>query len=124
MCELWATQPWTTGPLYTILDPLDHIDPYLIAFKAAALQAGYHFNPDENAPLAKGYMPHVVTIKDGRRFGPYGVFKSVMGRLPNLRVDLNTTVTGLLFGGIDKDRKLEITGVTADHVGPMESRAT
>lgn len=110
----------TRGPLPTILDPLDHIDPYLVGFKAAALQAGYRFNPDENAPLAKGYMPHVVTNKDGRRFGPYGVFKSVMGHLPNLRVDLNTTVSGLLFGsGIDKDgQKLEITGVTADHASP------
>ncbi|PVH93644.1 GMC oxidoreductase [Periconia macrospinosa] len=118
----------TTGPLHTILDPLDHIDPYLIAFKAAALQAGYRFNPDENAPLAKGYMPHVVTNKDGRRFGPYGMFKSVMGRLPNLRVDLNTTVTGLLYGGgIDKDSKnLKITGVTADHAGSggVESNIT
>ncbi|KAH7116679.1 hypothetical protein B0J13DRAFT_613359 [Dactylonectria estremocensis] len=96
----------TTGPLHTLLDPLDAIDPYLVAFKAAALQAGYRFNPDENAPLAKGYMPHVVTYKDGRRFGPYGVFKSVRGRLPNLRVDLNTTVTGLLFGdGTDRDKK-------------------
>ncbi|KAH7110754.1 hypothetical protein EDB81DRAFT_926925 [Dactylonectria macrodidyma] len=110
----------TTGPLHTLLDPLDAIDPYLVAFKAAALQAGYRFNPDENAPLAKGYMPHVVTYKDGRRFGPYGVFKSVRGRLPNLRVDLNTTVTGLLFGdGTDRDKKkrLKITGVTADRVG-------
>lgn len=112
----------TTGNLHTQLNNLDQVDPYLMAWKAAALQAGYRFNPDENAPLAKGYMPHVVSIKDGRRFGPYHVFKSVLGKLPNLHVHLNTTVTKLRFGKMDSDGKLSITGVEADQVSPNGSR--
>lgn len=106
----------TTGPLHTQLDDLDQIDPYLIAWKDAALQAGHQFTPDGNVPLGKGYMPHLASIKNGRRSGPYDVFKSVSGKHPNLTVHLNTTVTKLLFAGPDADGNLIVTGVKADQI--------
>jgi len=104
----------TEGPLYTQLDTLDQVDPMLMAFKDSILDVGYPFSADENAPAAVGYMPHVVSIKDGLRFGPYGLYAE-LGPVENLHIRLNTTVTRIISEGYDFHGQLIVSGVESEY---------
>ena len=74
-------------------------DPLIESFSVAGAEAGYGWTDDYNGAQQEGFGRLQMTIKKGRRSsGSTAYLRPALGR-PNLKVEVNTLTTRILFEG-------------------------
>lgn len=85
------------GPVPVYREPREGWGGVDLAFCEAALDAGFPFCPDHNAPGATGVCPFAMNIRDGRRVSTNdGYLEPARGR-PNLEIRGHRHVDAVLF---------------------------
>ncbi len=85
------------GPL-NVADLRDP-NPLSLAFLKAAQECDYALNPDFNGAAQEGFGLYQVNQKGGRRHSTARAYLKPALSRPNLKVEIHTLVTGILFSG-------------------------
>lgn len=93
-------------------------NPSSAAFTAAAIEAGYHHNPDFNGVTQEGFGAFQVTQRDGRRASTASEFLRPVLDRPNLTVETDLEVHRVL---VENGRAVGIVGNRLDEI--VEIRA-
>ncbi|MER9632925.1 GMC family oxidoreductase N-terminal domain-containing protein [Mesorhizobium sp. M0228] len=86
------------GPLH-ITDCSTSVHPLTKRYLAAANQAGLPLNPDFNGASQEGAGVYQITTRNGRRMSAARAFLRPAMKRKNVRVEINTLATKILFEG-------------------------
>lgn len=88
------------GPIPVYREPQEGWGSIDLALKTAALDAGYPWCDDHNAPYTTGVSPYAINISDGRRVSTNdGYLEPIRDTRANLRIVGNVNVDQLLVTG-------------------------
>ena len=107
------------GPIPIYRAPLEKWGPVDLAMREAALDLGYGWEPDHNAPEGGGVSPYAINSRDGVRVSVNDGYLEPARSRPNLTIIGDTVVDRVLFDG---NRAVGVRAVTVD--GPREFRAS
>ncbi|MBO0681623.1 MAG: GMC family oxidoreductase N-terminal domain-containing protein [Candidatus Dormibacteraeota bacterium] len=85
------------GPTPVYREPQEGWGGVDLAFKDAALDAGYEYSEDHNAPGATGLCPFAMNIRDGRRVSTNDGYLEPARDRPNLTIRGDSHVDSLVF---------------------------
>lgn len=103
------------GPLPLRRYTAQEMVPWQAIFMEAALELGYPWCEDSNAPGSAGVGPHAMNVLDGRRISAAEAYLTPQVRArPGLQIRAQTLVRRVLFD----DRK-RVTGVEVEHGGTV-----
>jgi 5-(hydroxymethyl)furfural/furfural oxidase len=87
------------GPIPVYRAPLDKWGPIDKALRSAALDIGYGWNDDHNAPFGSGVSPYAINSRDGRRVSVNDAYLEPARERPNLTIVGDAHVERVLFDG-------------------------
>lgn len=88
-----------SGPIPIYRAPLEKWGPVDKALREAALDLGYGWNPDHNAPFGTGVSPYTINSRDGRRVSVNDAYLEPARARANLTIRGNAHVERVLFDG-------------------------
>jgi choline dehydrogenase-like flavoprotein len=110
-----ASYHGTGGPVPVYREPADGWGGVDLAFRDAALDAGYGWAADHNSPAATGVSPFAMNIRHGRRVSVNDGYLEGARRRPNLTIRGSCFADALTFS----PRRTAVTGVrlaSGEHV--------
>lgn len=107
-----------SGPIPIYRAPLEKWGPVDLALREAALDLGYGWDPDHNAPQGSGVSTYAINSRDGKRISVNDGYLEPARSRPNLTILGGIVVDRLLFDG---QRATGVHTVTVD--GIREFRA-
>jgi choline dehydrogenase len=87
------------GPIPIYRAPVERWGPVDKALRAAALDLGYGWNPDHNAPFGSGVSPYAINSRDLRRVSTNDAYLEPARDRPNLTILGDAHVDRVLFDG-------------------------
>lgn len=87
------------GPIPIYRAPVESWGPVDKALRAAALDLGYGWNPDHNAPFGTGVSPYAINSRDFRRVSTNDAYLEDARQRPNLTIVGEAHVDRVLFDG-------------------------
>lgn len=87
------------GPIPVYRAPLETWGAVDKALRAAALDLGYGWNPDHNAPFGTGVSPYAINSRDLRRVSTNDAYLEPARNRPNLTIIGDAHVARVLFDG-------------------------
>ena len=103
------------GPIPIYRAPLETWGPADLALREAALDLGYGWEPDHNAPMGSGVSPYAINSRDGARVSVNDGYLEPARSRPNLTIRGDVVVDRVLCDG---QRATGLRAVTAS--GPRE----
>jgi 5-(hydroxymethyl)furfural/furfural oxidase len=105
------------GPIPIYRAPLDTWGPVDLALREAALDLGYGWDPDHNAPRGSGVATYAINSRDGVRVSVNDGYLEPARSRPNLTIRGGVVVDRVLFDG---RRATGVRAITVD--GPRDYR--